>query len=100
MKGRIIGKLQRHVQKRIRLRTMTEKHKKFANDIFESLHRAPTDVGKHGPLPKRCSRENKNRYLLVYVVFLVQWKLLNEMLVSFLPIGHTHENIDQSFSVT
>lgn len=45
-----------------------------------------------------CFRENKNKYVLGYLHFLVQVGIFNEITVSYLPVGHTHEDIDQFFS--
>ena len=45
-----------------------------------------------------CSRENKNHYLLSYVELLVGLGVFQDVQVSFLPVGHTHEDIDQAFS--
>ena len=45
-----------------------------------------------------CSRENKNKFVLSYLHFLVKSGTFNEIIVSFLPVGHTHEDIDQLFS--
>lgn len=47
-----------------------------------------------------CSRENKNRFLMAYVESLVAWGMVEEVLVGFLPVGHSHEDIDQAFSCT
>ena len=43
-----------------------------------------------------CSRENKNKYMLAYCHWLISNKVFQSM--SFLPVGHTHEDIDQMFS--
>ena len=45
-----------------------------------------------------CAGENKNRYLLFFCGLLVAWKIFRKVKVSFLPVGHTHEDIDQMFS--
>ena len=45
-----------------------------------------------------CARENKNRYVFGYLGLLVQRKVFKEVILSFLPVGHTHEDIDQMFS--
>jgi hypothetical protein len=45
-----------------------------------------------------CARENKNRYVLSYCNYLIQQKVFNTIELSFLPVGHTHEDIDQMFS--
>lgn len=47
-----------------------------------------------------CTRENKNRFFMSYLQCLVHWKVFNEIVASFLPIGHTHEDVDQAFSST
>ena len=45
-----------------------------------------------------CFRENKNQYVIAYLNFLVKSRVFHEVIVSFLPVGHTHEDIDQFFS--
>ncbi|XP_063406405.1 uncharacterized protein LOC134690365 [Mytilus trossulus] len=45
-----------------------------------------------------CGRENKNRYLFAFLGLLVELKVFKKIKVSFLPVGHTHEDIDQVFS--
>lgn len=45
-----------------------------------------------------CTRENKNRYFMSYFQMLVACGVFVEVQVSFLPIGHTHADIDQAFS--
>jgi hypothetical protein len=44
------------------------------------------------------SKQNKNRYVFAFLAWLVVLGLLTDVLVSFLPVGHTHEDIDQMFS--
>lgn len=44
------------------------------------------------------SKQNKNRFLVGYCAFLVQCGLFKSVRVSFLPVGHTHEDIDRVFS--
>ncbi|XP_060583861.1 uncharacterized protein LOC132740023 [Ruditapes philippinarum] len=46
-----------------------------------------------------CVRENKNRYVLAFLQLLVEKKILNQVHLSFLPVGHTHEDIDARFSL-
>ncbi|KAL5019434.1 hypothetical protein ScPMuIL_003483 [Solemya velum] len=43
-------------------------------------------------------RENKNKYFLGMMAYLVKKKFVREIWVSFLLVGHTHEDIDQCFS--
>ena len=45
-----------------------------------------------------CGRENKNQYVLSYCNYLIQQKVFNTIELSFLQVGHTHEDIDQMFS--
>jgi hypothetical protein len=45
-----------------------------------------------------CSHENKNKYMLAYCHWLVFNKVFQSITISFLPVGHTHEDIDQMFS--
>lgn len=42
--------------------------------------------------------ENKNKYVFAYLTSLVQKGVFREIYVNFLPVGHTHEDIDQFFS--
>jgi len=46
-----------------------------------------------------ASSENKNHYLQAYAHVLVEYGFFNEVYVSFLIPGHTHEDIDQLFGV-
>ena len=46
-----------------------------------------------------CWKENKNRYVLALCCFLVMMGIFSQVEISFLPQGHTHEKIDQIFSV-
>ncbi|XP_071143900.1 uncharacterized protein [Mytilus edulis] len=45
-----------------------------------------------------CARENKNRYVLAFFTWLVDIGLFKKVKISFLMVGHTHEDIDQVFS--
>ena len=44
------------------------------------------------------TRQCKNKYVFGWLAFLVKICLFDEIFVSFLPKGHTHEDIDQMFS--
>jgi len=46
-----------------------------------------------------CSRENKNQFVFGFVGWLVQHDTFQEVKIGFLIVGHTHEHIDQFFSV-
>ena len=43
-------------------------------------------------------RDNKNRYVFGYLNFLVDCGLFESVEINFLPVGHTHTDIDQLFS--
>jgi len=43
-------------------------------------------------------RENKNRYVLAFLKSLVDCGLFEHIYLNFLPVGHTHCDIDQLFS--
>ena len=43
-------------------------------------------------------RQCKSRYLMGWLGLLVHWRVFQDVYVSFLPKGHTHEDIDQLFS--
>ncbi|XP_072050017.1 uncharacterized protein [Amphiura filiformis] len=45
-----------------------------------------------------CARENKNKYFFALCCLLVELNVFQKIRVSFLPVGHTHEDIDQLFS--
>ncbi len=47
-----------------------------------------------------CWRETKNKYFMSYFEMLVGLGVVVEAFVSFLPFGHTHEDIDHVFSRT
>lgn len=40
-----------------------------------------------------CARENKNRYFLGFMGYLVHKKIFKEVYMSFLVVGHTHEGL-------
>jgi len=46
-----------------------------------------------------CSGENKNRYVFGYLSYLIHRGIFQEIYINFLPVGHTHEDIDRLFSV-
>ena len=45
-----------------------------------------------------CFRENKNSYLLAYLAWLVERRVFDAIYLSFLPVGHTHNECDQCAS--
>ncbi len=107
LKIKLVGLLEHCSTNKLRLLTMTEEHRTGANHIIEALHRYLMDRSVADSPPPRfyiqvdnCTRENKNRYFFSYVESLIRWKIFKEIEVSFLPVGHTHEDIDQAFSTT
>ncbi len=107
LRVKLIGILEHAAENKLRLLTMTDEHKSGANHIIESIHRYLMDRSLSSAVPPtmyvqvdNCTRENKNRFFLSYMESLVRWKVFKVIEVSFLPIGHTHEDIDQAFSTT
>ncbi|XP_053385302.1 uncharacterized protein LOC123524917 isoform X2 [Mercenaria mercenaria] len=45
-----------------------------------------------------CLGQNKNRYVLGFLAKLVEENIFKKVKLSFLMVGHTHEDIDQLFS--
>ena len=107
LKVKLVGLLEHKLEPQLLLYTMTQEHQTGANHIVEVLHRFINKKRSEGPLPKKlyiqldnCSRENKNRYVLGYCEYLVAHSVFDSVEVGFLPVGHTHEDIDQAFSQT
>ena len=44
------------------------------------------------------TKQNKGRWLMAFLALLVEAGTFRKIIVSFLPVGHTHEDIDQFFS--
>ncbi|VDI31378.1 Hypothetical predicted protein [Mytilus galloprovincialis] len=92
-------------------------HQKFVfTDIYQYKHDSNLtlnilmkllwEASKGRPLPPvlylqadNCFRENKNRFILSFLELLVHRRVFYEIQLSFLYVGHTHEDIDQMFSV-
>ena len=45
------------------------------------------------------TKDNKNHYLLGFCGMLVTEQVFREVRVFFLPVGHTHQKIDATFSL-
>ena len=61
---------------------------------------------EHGYLPPvlymqldNTCRENKNKFVFSFLAYLVTMGVFKKIKVNFLLVGHTHEDIDQYFSV-
>ncbi len=107
LKVRLIGLLEHNQKNKLRLFTLTEEYPTGANHVVEALHRFLNERINQSVLPRtffiqvdNCTKENKNRYFFSYVESLIRWRLFDEIQVAFLPVGHTHEDIDQTFSRT
>jgi hypothetical protein len=88
---------------------MTNRFAADSNVTIEVLQRVLTDLSNEsgGPLPEtlylqldNCGRENKNVAVMAYLSWLINRKVFKFVEVSFLPVGHTHEDIDQVWSRT
>jgi hypothetical protein len=81
-------------------------HKHDSNQVVTSIMEVIKDVKRRrGRLPPylriqadNCGRENKNVYILALCGTLVALGIFKEIQLSFLIVGHTHEDIDQRFS--
>ncbi len=81
-----------------------------SNITLEALHRVLLflwiTVAKGGLFTQRTlhiqldntTKQCKSKYVLGFCALLVAWLLFTEVIISFLPVGHTHEDIDQLFS--
>ena len=83
-------------------------HKHDSNQVITSIMHVIADVRtrRGGTLPpvlriqaNNCGRENKNQYMFALCAMLVGLGYFAEVYLSFLLVGHTHEDIDQRFSV-
>lgn len=107
LKVLLLGILELRTVNMLHLFTMMEEHETGSNNVIGALHRFLTECVISGALPPKlymqfdnCTRENKNRLLFAYLERLIAWRLFTEIEVGFVPISHTHEDIDQAFSKT
>jgi hypothetical protein len=90
----------------VRLCTVLDNWAHDSNMVWECLHRTLRAVethSRHG-LPDvlyvqgdNTTREMKNQYFFGNCAMLVHRGVFRKIRVSFLPVGHTHEDIDQLF---
>jgi hypothetical protein len=70
--------------------------------LFEVLRDIQEEYGVLPPILKlqldNTTKQNKGQYLFGFLAMLVANGLFEEIEVNFLPVGHTHEDIDQFFS--
>ena len=80
-----------------------------SNITIETLHRvlhAQFDKNGRRPFKPRVfflqldntTKQCKSQYVLGYLALLIAWFVFDEIILSFLMVGHTHEDIDQLFS--
>jgi hypothetical protein len=73
---------------------------------IQVIHEVLLDIkSKEGGIPPiiniqldNTTKQNKGRFLMAYLGYLVQQGVIKEAYCNFLPVGHTHEDIDQFFS--
>jgi hypothetical protein len=82
---------------------MFDNFKSDSNCMLTVLHRVIRKMPP--PLPKvlfltldNTTKENKNKYVLSYLTYLVRMGVFEKVRLNFLLVGHTHEDIDQMFS--
>ena len=85
--------------------TITDHEAQGHNSSIQVLHHILVDVAKHGKMPRilklqldNTTKQNKGQYLFAYLNLLVEYGVFESVEVSYLPVGHTHEDIDQFFS--
>ena len=81
-------------------------HKHDSKQVITSIMKVLEDVRRRHIklLPylhiqaDNCGRENKNVYILALCAMMVALGIFKEVQLSFLLVGHIHEDIDQQFS--
>jgi hypothetical protein len=72
-----------------------------SNLSITCLHRTLMKLFRKGRVPSVLylqvdgGSENKNQWMMSYLSLLVELKLFRKIKMCFLPVGHTHEDIDQ-----
>jgi hypothetical protein len=80
--------------------------KSGSNITIDAIHRVLVEILEtEGKLPDKLyvqldntTRQCKNRFVVGYLAYLVECGVFKKIVLSFLPKGHTHEDIDQMFS--
>ena len=77
------------------------------NIVIECLHHVLVDYKKNrGYIPPivyiqldNTWKQNKNKFMIGYLACLVAWGVVRQVVISFLPVGHTHEDIGKTSCV-
>ena len=77
-----------------------------SNVTIDILHRVmKAELDRTGTLPRtmflqldNTTRQCKSKFVIAWLHYLIQVGIFDDIYVSFLPKGHTHEDIDQMFS--
>ena len=86
--------------------TYYENFKQGNNSTIEAIHSAlVAKLDRDGKLPgtlylqlDNTSKQCKGRFMIGFLGYLVYKGLFRTVVLSFLPVGHTHDHIDQFFS--
>ena len=85
--------------------TITDHEAQGHNSSIQVLHHILLDIAQNGRMPKvlklqldNTTKQNKGQYLFAYLSLLIEYGVFISIEVSYLPVGHTHEDIDQFFS--
>jgi hypothetical protein len=85
--------------------TITDHEAQGHNSSIQVLHYILVDIAKNGKVPSvlklqldNTTKQNKGQYVFAYLSMLIEYGIFENIEVSYLPVGHTHEDIDQFFS--
>lgn len=105
LKVMLIGVLEHGFKTKLSFFIMTECHETGDKHIIETMHQVLTIKMELSVTPKYvfvqmdiCTCENKIPFVFSYFESLVPCGIEKEIILPFLPIGHTPEDIDQAFS--
>jgi len=78
-----------------------------SNAVVSAIAKVLRDMQAAGEtLPPRlrvqadnCWRENKNRFVFVFLALLVKYNIFTEVEIGFMLVGHTHCDVDATFSI-
>jgi hypothetical protein len=90
----------------VHMTTTTDSCKLGHNSTIDLLHRFLMFEKKRGAtIPKtlflqldNTTKQNKGKYLYSYLALLVELHVFDNVYINFLPVGHTHVDVDQVFS--